>query len=106
VVIATSAASRRGDQHAADARDIVARIKSVPTRQRVGLEQAAKSIARRDRHADIAQITRADRAGMFMQPTEGDGEVSIVPADAGAIAVGFPGRLVGARVFIAKAMCW
>jgi hypothetical protein len=39
---------------------------------------------------------------MFMPATEGDREVSIVPAYAGAIAEGFPSRPAGTRMFIAE----
>src|SRR6201993_2699650 len=92
-----------GDQHAADAWDVVARIKSVPLAADIGFEPGCEIHRRvRDRHADIAQIARAVSRRDVHAATEGDGEVGIVPADAGAIAVSFPGRPGGARVLIAE----
>src|SRR3984893_3393802 len=92
-----------GDQHAADAGDVVARIKGVPGATEVGFEPGCEIHRRvRDRHADIAKITRAVSRRDVHAATEGDSEVSIVPADAGAIAVSLPGRPGGARVFIAE----
>jgi len=91
------------DQYSADAWDVVAGVKGVPVAADVGFEPGCE-IHRcvRDRHADIAQITGAVSRRDVHAATEGDGEVGIVPADAGAIAVSFPGRPSGTRVFIAE----
>src|SRR6266403_3348455 len=91
------------DQYSADAWDVVARVKRVPLAADIGFEPGCE-IHRcvRDRHADIAQITGAVSRRDVHAATEGDREVSIVPADAGAIAEGFPSRPAGTRMFIAE----
>src|SRR5271155_4002523 len=92
-----------GDQHPPDARDVVARIKGVPLATDIGFEPGCEIHRRiRDWYADIAQIARAVSRRDVHAATEGHGEGRIVPADAGAIAISFPRRPGGARVFVAE----
>src|SRR5438270_2667155 len=75
-----------GNQHPPDARDVVARIKSVPLATYIGFEPGCEIHRRvRDWYADIAQITRAVPRRDAHTATERDREVSKVPADASAI---------------------
>src|SRR5271166_4218244 len=92
-----------GEQHPADARNVVARIKGIPLAAEIGFEPGCE-IHRRvhGRHADIAQITGAISRRNVHAATEGDGQVSIIPANAGTIAEGFPSRPAGARVLVAE----
>src|SRR5438270_220525 len=92
-----------GDQHAADARDVVARIKSVPLAADIGFEPGCEIHRRvRDRHADIAQIARAVLCRDIHAAAKSDREVCEIPADAGTIAVSFPRRPAGARMLVAE----
>src|SRR5260370_14562771 len=80
-----------GDQHPPDARDVVARIKSVPLATDIGFEPGCE-IHRcvRDWYADIAQIAGAVSRRDVHAATERHYEVRIFAADARAIAVNFP----------------
>src|SRR5271155_3246754 len=92
-----------GDQHAADPGDVVACIKGVPLATEIGFEPGCEVHRRvRDRDADIAKIARAVARRDVHAAAEGDSEVRIVSADAGAIAVGFPRRPGVARMFVAE----
>ena len=90
-----------GDQHPADARDVVPSVKGVPLAADICFEPGCE-IHRRVRgwHADIAQIAGAVSRRDVHAATERDGEVRIIPADAGAIAVSFPGGPGGARMLV------
>jgi len=92
-----------GDQHPADARDVVPSVKGVPLAADIGFEPGCEIHRRvRGRHADIAQLAGAVSRRKVHAATEGDRQVSIVPANAGAIAECFPTRPAGTRVFVAK----
>src|SRR4029434_2401324 len=92
-----------GDQHASDARGIVAGVEGVPMAVKVGLEPGGeihRAIGRR--HADVAQVAGAVTCGDVHAATEGDGEVRVITANAGPLLESLPGRLAGARVLVAK----
>jgi len=92
-----------GDQHSADARDVVPCIKGMPRTAEIGFEPSREIHWRvRDRHANIAQIARAVPRRDVHAATKRDCQVSEVPADAGAIAVSLPRRPGAARMFVAK----
>ena len=103
-VIGTSAASRPvSDQHAADSRDVIARIEGVPPSAKIGLEPAGeihRAIGRR--HADVAKVAGAIARRNIHAAAEGDGEVRKVAADALAFVEDFPGRHRRARMLVAE----
>ena len=84
LLMATSAGrGAAGDQHASDARDIVASVEGIPVAVKVGLKPGCEiQRAIRRRHADIAQVTGAVTRGDIHTATEGDGEVRVIVADA------------------------
>jgi hypothetical protein len=92
-----------GDQHPADAWDVVAHVKGVPFAAEISFEPGCK-IHRRipSLHADIAEITGAVTRWDVHATTQRDREVRIIPANAGVIAEGFPSRRAGAGVFVAE----
>jgi hypothetical protein len=92
-----------GDQDPADARHVVARVKDVPLATDIGFEPGGK-IHRRigDRHTDIAEVTGAIARRDIQATAEGDREVGIIAAHAGAIAERLPRGPAGAGVFVAK----
>src|SRR6202166_4995060 len=71
-----------GDQDAADPRNVVARIESVPAAAEIGLEPGGK-ISRRpgQGHADLAEIAGAISRRNVHAAAERDGKVRIVAAD-------------------------
>src|SRR5208283_5739439 len=92
-----------GNQHPADARDVVARVKGVPLAADIGFEPGREIHRRvRERHPDIAEITGAISRRYIHAATEGDGKVREIPADPGAVAESFPRRSTGARMLIAE----
>ena len=102
--MATSAGrGAAGDQHASDARDIVASVEGIPVAVKVGLKPGGEiHRAIRRRHADIAQVTGAVTRGDIHTATEGDGEVRVIAADAGPLLESLPGRLRGAGVLVTE----
>src|SRR5208337_1815294 len=67
------------DQHAADSRDVVARIKGVPPPAKIGLEPAREiHRAIRRRHADVAKVPGAIACRNVHAAAECDGKVRVV----------------------------
>src|SRR5205823_5156507 len=90
-----------GDQHPPDAREVVACVKRVPPAAEIGFEPGGEIHCRvGDGHPDVPQIAGAVPRRDVHAAAERDREVSVVPADASAIAVSFPRRPGGAGVFI------
>src|SRR4029434_6932141 len=92
-----------GDQHATDARGIVAGVEGVPTAVKVGLEPGGEiHYAIGWWHADVAEVAGAVPCGDVHAATEGDGEVRVITAHTVPLVEGLPRRLGAARVLVAK----
>jgi hypothetical protein len=92
-----------GDEDAADARRVVARVEGVPAAAQVGVEPAREvHRAVGGRHADVAQVTGAVARRDVQGAAERDRQVGVVPAHAGALVVGLPRRLGGPGVLVAE----
>src|SRR6185295_5100923 len=92
-----------GDQDAADAGHVVARVERIPASAEIGLEPAGKihrTIGRR--HADVAEIAGAVTGWNVHAAAQGDGEVGVVAADALALLVGLPRRPGGSGMLVAE----
>src|ERR1700736_2042698 len=95
------AASR--NEHPADPRHIVPRIKDVPAAAEIRLDPSGEihwPIRRQD--ADLAEITSAVARRNVHAAAKCDGEVRIIAADAFPLVEGFKGRLGGTRVLVAE----
>src|SRR5207302_2933434 len=91
------------DQRPADARDVVARVENVPLTTEIDFEPGREIHRRiRYRHADIAEIAGAIPCRDVHAAAESDREVGKIAADAGTVAIGFPGGSAGTRVLVAK----
>ena len=92
-----------GDDDAADAQLIVARIERVPAVLQVHLDPGAEVHGRRIlRHADIAQIAVDVARRDVEAAAQGDHQVREVAAHALLLHVGFQRRARGARVRVAE----
>ena len=84
-----------GDQDAADARRVVARVEDMPPAAEIDLHPGGEIHARpRFGLADLADVAGAVARRDVERPAEGDGEMGEVAADAALLAIGFRG---GAR---------
>ena len=91
------------DEHAADARSVVARIEDVPLATQKGLEPARKvHRTRLGRDADVAQVAGAIAGRNVHASAERDRQVRKVAADALSLSVDLPGGLHRAREFVAE----
>src|SRR5574341_2584469 len=91
------------DQHAANTRHVVPRVKRVPATAQVGLEPGGKihrAVWRRD--ADVTQVAGAVACRNVHAAAERDREMRVITADAGPFLEGLPGRLRGTGVLVPK----
>src|SRR5262249_9539295 len=92
-----------GNQHAANSRYVVARIKSVPMPAEISLEPGGEvHWAIRRRHADFAEVAGAIARRNVHAAAEGHGEMHVVATHALAFFEHLPGALGRARVLVAK----
>lgn len=98
-----SGVAAMGHENAANARDIVARVKGVPLPVQVGLKPGAEIHGESHRcHTNIAEIAGAVAGGDVHAATQGDGQMGKIATDAGALAQRLQGCATGACAHIVK----